>query len=40
LERRQRGLKCKAFLSVGHDEYWDRRAFDSAIKMRDAGTSD
>jgi hypothetical protein len=34
-----RGLKCKAFLSVAHDEYWDRRAYDSAVKMRDAGVS-
>ena len=24
-----RGLKCKAFLSVGHDEYWDIRQFRS-----------
>src|SRR4028119_2084139 len=24
-----RGLKCKVFLSVGHDEYWDIRQFDS-----------
>ena len=22
-----RGLKCKAFLSVGHDEYWDIRQY-------------
>lgn len=34
-----RGLKCKAFLSVGHDEYWDRRAYDSVVKMRDAGVN-
>ena len=33
----QRGLKCKAFLSVGHDEYWDIRQFRSVEKMRDAG---
>ena len=32
-----RGLKCKCFISVGHDEYWDRRQYDSAVKMRDAG---
>lgn len=32
-----RGLKCQAFLSVGHDEYWDIRQFDSVTKMRDAG---
>lgn len=34
-----RGLKCKAFLSVGHDEYWDRRQYDSVVAMRDAGVS-
>jgi hypothetical protein len=34
-----RGLKCKAFLSVGHDEYWDIRQFRSVEKMRDAGVN-
>ena len=34
-----RGLKCKAFLSVGHDEYWDVRAYKSVVKMREAGVS-
>ncbi len=34
-----RGLKCKAFISVGHDEYWDRRQYDSVVKMRDAGVN-
>lgn len=34
-----RGLKCKAFLSVGHDEYWDIRQHDSVAKLRDAGVS-
>ncbi len=33
----ERGLKCKAFLSVGHDEYWDIRQYKSAVKMREAG---
>lgn len=33
----ERGLKCKAMLSVGHDEYWDIRAFRSVEAMRDAG---
>jgi len=33
------GLKCKVFLSVGHDEYWDIRQFRSAEKMRDAGVN-
>ena len=35
----QRGMKCKAFLSVGHDEYWDRRQYDSVVAMRDAGVN-
>jgi hypothetical protein len=35
----ERGLKCKAFLSVGHDEYWDRRAYDSVKALRDAGVN-
>jgi hypothetical protein len=34
-----RGLKCKAFLSVGHDEYWDIRQFRSVVKMRAAGVN-
>ena len=34
-----RGLKCKAFISVGHDEYWDIRQFRSVERMRDAGVS-
>jgi len=33
----EHGLKCKAFLSVGHDEYWDIRAYESVVAMRDAG---
>lgn len=33
------GLKCKSFISVGHDEYWDIRQFRSAEKMRDAGVN-
>ena len=32
-----RGLKCKTFISVGHDEYWDIRQFQSVEKMRDEG---
>ena len=32
-----RGLKCKSFISVGHDEYWDIRQFESVQKLRDAG---
>nr|WP_152052090.1 N,N-dimethylformamidase beta subunit family domain-containing protein [Tautonia marina] len=34
-----RGLKCKTFVSVGHDEYWDIRQFRSVEAMRDAGVS-
>lgn len=34
-----RGLKCKAFISVGHDEYWDIRQYESVMKMRDAGVN-
>ncbi|SIO59339.1 hypothetical protein SAMN05444166_6016 [Singulisphaera sp. GP187] len=34
-----RGLKCKAFLSVGHDEYWDIRQFRSVEKLRDEGVN-
>lgn len=33
------GLKCKAFISIGHDEYWDIRQYESAVKMRDAGVN-
>lgn len=33
------GLKCKAFISVGHDEYWDIRQFRSVERMRDAGVN-
>ncbi len=35
----ERGLKCKAFLSVGHDEYWDLRQYRSVTTMRDKGVS-
>ena len=35
----ERGLKCKAFLSVGHDEYWDIRQFRSVEKIRDEGVN-
>ncbi len=34
-----RGLRCKAFISVGHDEYWDIRQFRSVERMRDDGVS-
>jgi hypothetical protein len=32
-------LRAKAFLSVGHDEYWTERMFDNVRKARDAGVS-
>ncbi len=35
----ERGKKCKAFLSVGHDEYWDIRQYQSVVAMRDAGVN-
>ena len=35
----ERGLKCKAFLSNGHDEYWDIRQYESVVKMRDEGVN-
>ncbi|MFM7250595.1 MAG: N,N-dimethylformamidase beta subunit family domain-containing protein [Planctomycetaceae bacterium] len=34
-----RGLGCRAFVSIGHDEYWDRRQFEAVTAMRDAGVS-
>ena len=34
-----RGARCKAFLSVGHDEYWDIRQFRAVENMRDAGVN-
>jgi len=34
-----RALKCKAFLSVGHDEYWDIRQYESVVRLREAGVN-
>ncbi len=34
-----RARQCRAFLSVGHDEYWDLRQFRSVEKLRDAGVN-
>ncbi len=34
-----RGMKCRTFLSVGHDEYWDEREYHSVSAMRDAGVN-
>ncbi|MDR3401642.1 MAG: twin-arginine translocation signal domain-containing protein [Chthoniobacter sp.] len=35
----ERGRNCKAVLSVGHDEYWDERAYHAAAELRDAGVN-
>jgi hypothetical protein len=35
----ERGLRCKAFVSVGHDEYWDIRQFRSVERLRDDGVN-
>jgi len=35
----EHGLKCKAFISNGHDEYWDIRQYESVVAMRDAGVN-
>jgi hypothetical protein len=32
-------LRAKAFLSVGHDEYWTEQMFDNVARARDAGVS-
>ena len=32
-------LRAKAFLSVGHDEYWTDHMFENVSKARDAGVS-
>jgi len=34
-----RGMKCKAWISAGHDEYWDVRQYHSVAAMRDAGVN-
>ncbi|MHC4541158.1 MAG: N,N-dimethylformamidase beta subunit family domain-containing protein [Planctomycetota bacterium] len=34
-----RGLQCKTFLSVGHDEYWDVRQYHSVKQMISEGVS-
>ena len=35
----ERARRCKAFLSVGHDEYWDERAYHNVATLRDAGVN-
>lgn len=32
-------LRAKAFLSVGHDEYWTRQMYDNVTRARDAGVN-
>lgn len=32
-------LRTKAFISVGHDEYWTRQMYDNAARARDAGVN-
>ena len=34
-----RALKCKSFISVGHDEYWDIEQYHSTVALRDAGVN-
>ncbi len=34
-----RGLKAKAFLSIGHDEYWDIRQFKSVEILKEKGVN-
>ena len=33
-----RAAKCKAFISVGHDEYWDLRQYESVLEISRSGT--
>ena len=33
-----RAAKCKAFISVGHDEYWDLRQYESVQQIARSGT--
>ena len=35
----ERGRKCKAFLSVGHDEYWDLRQYESVKALIESGVN-
>lgn len=37
--RPDRALKCKVFISNGHDEYWDIRQWESVVKLRDSGVT-
>lgn len=35
----ERAMRCKTFISVGHDEYWDLRQYHSVKKAIDNGTN-
>jgi hypothetical protein len=35
----ERGMACRTFLSVGHDEYWDLRQYHSVQRMIDSGVN-
>jgi hypothetical protein len=35
----ERGMACRTFLSVGHDEYWDLRQYHSVQRMIDGGVN-
>ncbi len=35
----ERGLKCKAFISNGHDEYWDKRQYNSLMALKENGVN-
>src|SRR5262249_12934968 len=39
LMRANRALKCKAFISVGHDEYWDEAQFHNVMKLKKEGVN-
>jgi hypothetical protein len=32
-------LRTRAFISVGHDEYWTRQMYDNVVRARDAGVN-
>jgi hypothetical protein len=35
----ERGRRCRVFLSVGHDEYWDLRQYESVKSLIDGGVN-
>ncbi|MEK7407009.1 MAG: N,N-dimethylformamidase beta subunit family domain-containing protein [Acidobacteriota bacterium] len=38
--RPEEALRAKVFISVGHDEYWDRRQYDNALAAVKAGVTE